>query len=54
MQGSRLRLDRGGSYNHIELALSHLRNYIWMEIHPDLEGLRGDPEFLALLDRHLN
>lgn len=47
--------ENGEALGHLERAIGlGFQNYIWMKIHPDLEGLRGDPAFQALLDRHLN
>lgn len=40
--------------NHLELATqTGFRNYIWMKIHPDLQGLQTEPRFQELLGRVL-
>jgi hypothetical protein len=44
--------DRTAALNHLELAIKQgFRNYLWLTIHTDLDNLRGDPRFQALLER---
>jgi tetratricopeptide (TPR) repeat protein len=47
-----VRGDRTAALDHLELAIKQgFRNYIWLTIHTDLDNLRGDPRFQALLSR---
>ena len=47
-----VRGDRQTAIDQLELAIQKgFRNYIWLTIHVDLDNLRGEPRFQALLSR---
>jgi tetratricopeptide (TPR) repeat protein/tRNA A-37 threonylcarbamoyl transferase component Bud32 len=47
-----VRGDRQTAIDQLELAIQKgFRNYIWLTIHADLDNLRGEPRFQALLNR---
>ncbi len=42
------------SLDQLELAIKHgFRNYIWMKVHTDLQGLNDQPRFQAIFARVL-
>ena len=47
-----VRGDGQAAIDHLESAIQEgFRNYIWLTIHADLDNLRAEPRFQALLNR---